>query len=94
MICATRVSGAMKERSLPEGASGPRPYDWRHAFAVQRLTDWYHKNVAGDDLEELIGAARDRRQLDLLAEEIVDAGHSASRRADAQTQDFSRCKFK
>jgi integrase/recombinase XerD len=27
------------------GRVGPRPYDWRHAFAVHRLTDWYHKKV-------------------------------------------------
>jgi integrase len=29
----------------PRGRVGPRPYDWRHAFAVHRLTDWYHKGV-------------------------------------------------
>jgi len=27
------------------GRLGPRPYDWRHAFAVHRLTDWYQKKV-------------------------------------------------
>lgn len=27
------------------GRLGPRPYDWRHAFAVHRLTDWYRKKV-------------------------------------------------
>ena len=27
------------------GRVGPRPYDWRHAFAVHRLTDWYRKKV-------------------------------------------------
>lgn len=35
-----------KEGLKPEtGRIGPRPYDWRHAFAVHRLTDWYHKGV-------------------------------------------------
>lgn len=29
----------------PRGRVGPRPYDWRHAFAVHRLTDWYRKKV-------------------------------------------------
>lgn len=29
----------------PQGRIGPRPYDWRHAFAVHRLTDWYYKKV-------------------------------------------------
>lgn len=29
----------------PRGRIGPRPYDWRHAFAVHRLTDWYHKKA-------------------------------------------------
>jgi integrase/recombinase XerD len=29
----------------PKGRIGPRPYDWRHAFAVHRLTDWYHQKV-------------------------------------------------
>jgi site-specific recombinase XerD len=27
------------------GRVGPRPYDWRHAFAVHRLTDWYRQKV-------------------------------------------------
>ena len=27
------------------GRSGPRPYDLRHAFAVQRLSRWYRKGV-------------------------------------------------
>jgi integrase/recombinase XerD len=27
------------------GRVGPRPYDWRHAFAVHRLTEWYHQKV-------------------------------------------------
>jgi integrase/recombinase XerD len=35
-----------KEGLKPQsGRIGPRPYDWRHAFAVHRLTDWYHKGV-------------------------------------------------
>lgn len=29
----------------PRGRIGPRPYDLRHAFAVHRLTDWYHQGV-------------------------------------------------
>jgi integrase len=29
----------------PRGRIGPRPYDFRHAFAVHRLTDWYHKGI-------------------------------------------------
>lgn len=24
---------------------GPRPYDWRHTFAVHRLTRWYRQGV-------------------------------------------------
>ena len=27
------------------GRAGPRPYDFRHAFAVHRLTDWYARGV-------------------------------------------------
>jgi integrase/recombinase XerD len=27
------------------GRRGPRPYDFRHAYAVHRLTDWYHGGV-------------------------------------------------
>lgn len=27
------------------GRSGPRPYDLRHAFAVHRLTTWYHAGI-------------------------------------------------
>jgi integrase len=29
----------------PRGRVGPRPYDFRHAFAVHRLTRWYHQGV-------------------------------------------------
>lgn len=29
----------------PSGRTGPRPYDLRHAFAVHRLTAWYHSGV-------------------------------------------------
>lgn len=28
------------------GRVGPRPYDFRHTFAVHRLTRWYHEGVA------------------------------------------------
>jgi integrase len=28
-----------------KGRAGPRPYDFRHAFAVQRLTRWYRQGV-------------------------------------------------
>lgn len=35
-----------KARLKPEkGRDGPRPYDLRHAFAVQRLTLWYRQGV-------------------------------------------------
>lgn len=29
----------------PRGRVGPRPYDFRHAFAVHRLTRWYHQGI-------------------------------------------------
>jgi len=29
----------------PKGRTGPRPYDFRHAFAVHRLTQWYRSGV-------------------------------------------------
>lgn len=28
-----------------QGKCGPRPYDFRHAFAVQRLTEWYRQGA-------------------------------------------------
>jgi len=28
-----------------QGRVGPRPYDFRHAFAVQRLSQWYRQGV-------------------------------------------------
>lgn len=34
-----------EELKPSRGRIGPRPYDWRHAFAVHRLTDWYRKGV-------------------------------------------------
>lgn len=27
------------------GRTGPRPYDFRHAYAVHRLTDWYRRGL-------------------------------------------------
>jgi integrase len=27
------------------GGAGPRPYDLRHAFAVERLTRWYRERA-------------------------------------------------
>ena len=29
----------------PQGRTGPRPYDFRRAFAVHRLTEWYQQGV-------------------------------------------------
>lgn len=29
----------------PGGRRGPRPYEFRHAFAVHRLTEWYRRGV-------------------------------------------------
>jgi integrase len=29
----------------PQGRVGPRPYDFRHAFAVQRLSQWYRQGA-------------------------------------------------
>jgi len=41
-ICGLFVKAGMK----PEiGRVGPRPYDLRHAFAVQRLTRWYRQGA-------------------------------------------------
>ena len=45
------ASGAVKRLLRKEGLkpakgrSGPRPYDFRHAYAVHRLTDWYRQGV-------------------------------------------------
>jgi integrase/recombinase XerD len=41
------IYGLFAEAGLkPEkGRVGPRPYDLRHAFAVQRLTQWYRQGV-------------------------------------------------
>lgn len=35
-----------KQGLKPEkGRLGPRPFDFRHTFAVHRLTEWYHQNI-------------------------------------------------
>lgn len=41
------LTGLVRDEGLKpsRGRLGPRPYDWRHAFAVHRLTDWYRKKV-------------------------------------------------
>jgi integrase/recombinase XerD len=45
IIIVLRQAG-LKPRT---GRVGPRPYDTRHSFAVNRLTEWYHEGV---DLQE------------------------------------------
>jgi integrase len=46
-IASAAVNALVRGEGLkpPQGRIGPRPYDWRHAFAVHRLTDWYRKKV-------------------------------------------------
>lgn len=46
-VAGVAVTRLVREEGLKpsRGRVGPRPYDWRHAFAVHRLTDWYHKKV-------------------------------------------------
>ena len=41
-ICGLFVKAGMKPE---KGRVGPRPYDLRHAFAVQRLTRWYRQGA-------------------------------------------------
>jgi integrase len=43
-MCALLRNAGLKPES---GRPGPRPYDFRHAFAVQRITQWYQ---AGADV--------------------------------------------
>jgi integrase/recombinase XerD len=41
------LAGLLRTAGLkpPSGRIGPRPYDFRHAFAVHRLTKWYRAGV-------------------------------------------------
>jgi integrase/recombinase XerD len=41
------VRRLLRQRGLKPAAGrlGPRPYDFRHAYAVHRLTEWYHAGV-------------------------------------------------
>jgi integrase len=46
-VAGTALTRLVRDEGLKpsRGRLGPRPYDWRHAFAVHRLTDWYRKKV-------------------------------------------------
>jgi len=46
-VAGNAVTRLVRDEGLKaaRGRVGPRPYDWRHAFAVHRLTDWYRKKV-------------------------------------------------
>jgi integrase/recombinase XerD len=46
-VAGNAVTRLVRDEGLKAacGRVGPRPYDWRHAFAVHRLTDWYRKKV-------------------------------------------------
>jgi integrase len=43
--CTIRGLFAKAGLKQEKGRVGPRPYDFRHAFAVQRLTRWYRQGV-------------------------------------------------
>jgi site-specific recombinase XerD len=51
VIVSNRIRHLLREAGLkpPSGRVGPRPYDTRHSFAVNRLTQWYREGV---DLQE------------------------------------------
>lgn len=44
---STTIVGLLRAAGLkpPTGRVGPRPYDFRHTFAVHRLTRWYREKV-------------------------------------------------
>lgn len=51
VVVSHRITCLLREAGLKplKGRVGPRPYDTRHSFAVNRLTQWYHEGV---DLQE------------------------------------------
>ncbi len=44
---SSAVKRLLRQQGLKpaKGRAGPRPFDFRHAFAVHRLTDWYQQGV-------------------------------------------------
>ncbi len=46
-IAGTTICGLYRQAGLKPGRGrvGPRPYDFRHTFAVHRLTRWYREGV-------------------------------------------------
>jgi site-specific recombinase XerD len=50
-IVSLRIIALLRQTGLKprRGRVGPRPYDTRHSFAVNRLTEWYREGV---DLQE------------------------------------------
>ncbi|MFH1920813.1 MAG: tyrosine-type recombinase/integrase [Planctomycetota bacterium] len=51
VVVSNRITALLRQCGLkpPQGRVGPRPYDTRHSFAVNRLTQWYRDGV---DLQE------------------------------------------
>jgi integrase len=46
-IVSNRITVLLRQAGMkpPRGRVGPRPYDTRHSFAVNRLTEWYREGV-------------------------------------------------
>lgn len=47
VIVSNRIRFLLRQTGIKPhtGCGGPRPYDTRHSFAVNRLTEWYRENV-------------------------------------------------
>ena len=50
-VVSQRITALLRQTGIKprRGRAGPRPYDTRHSFAVNRLTEWYREGV---DLQE------------------------------------------
>jgi integrase len=46
-VASVAIRRLLRRKGLKpaKGRLGPRPYDFRHAFAVHRLTDWYRQGL-------------------------------------------------
>src|SRR5262249_7234706 len=46
-IASSRITVLLRQAGMKPGRGrvGPRPYDTRHSFAVNRLTNWYREGV-------------------------------------------------
>ena len=91
-IVSPRIIALLRQTGLkpPTGRVGPRPYDTRHSFAVNRLTEWYREGV--DLQKRLAWLSAYLGHDDLLGtQDYLQLTPELRRMVSARHEDYIRC---